>query len=89
MFRGVGASWLVTTSPHCFNTFKNEYGLDGIEVLHYTQLVAELIEQGQLEFSASPLPPPPRSLCFETSGVPSGVRAQGSAPGANCPLAET
>ena len=58
LFRGVGASRLVTTSPHCFNTFKNEYGLDGIEVLHYTQLVAELIEQGQLEFSAPPLPPP-------------------------------
>ncbi|OQY24739.1 MAG: hypothetical protein B6I35_00800 [Anaerolineaceae bacterium 4572_32.2] len=51
LFRSVGASRLVTTSPHCFNTIKNEYGLDGIEVLHYTQLVAALIEQGQLELS--------------------------------------
>jgi len=51
MFRSVGASRLVTTSPHCFNTFKNEYGLDGIEVLHYTQLIAELIEQGRLNLS--------------------------------------
>jgi len=51
LIRSVGASRLVTTSPHCFNTFKNEYGLDGIEVLHYTQLVAELIEQGRLELS--------------------------------------
>jgi Fe-S oxidoreductase len=51
LFRSVGASRLVTTSPHCFNTFKNEYGLDGIEVLHYTQLIAELIEQGRLELS--------------------------------------
>ena len=50
LIRSVGASRLVTTSPHCFNTFKNEYGLDGIEVLHYTQLIAELIEQGRLEF---------------------------------------
>ncbi len=50
LIRSVGASRLVTTSPHCFNTFKNEYGLDGIEVLHYTQLIAALIEQGQLEF---------------------------------------
>jgi Fe-S oxidoreductase len=52
LFRSVGASRLVTTSPHCFNTFKSEYGLDGIEVLHYTQLVAELIEQGRLDFSS-------------------------------------
>lgn len=51
LFRSVGASRLVTISPHCFNTIKNEYGLDGIEVLHYTQLVAALIEQGQLKLS--------------------------------------
>ena len=52
LFRSVGANRLVTTSPHCFNTFKSEYGLDGIEVLHYTQLIAELIEQGRLEFGS-------------------------------------
>jgi Fe-S oxidoreductase len=51
LIRSVGADRLVTISPHCFNTFKNEYGLDGIEVLHYTQVVAELIEQGRLTFS--------------------------------------
>jgi len=51
LFRDVGASRMVTVSPHCFNTFKNEYGLDGIEVLHYTQLVADLIEQGRLKLS--------------------------------------
>ena len=50
LFRSVGANRIVTTSPHCFNTFKNEYELDGIEVMHYTQLVAALIEQGKLEF---------------------------------------
>ncbi len=51
LIRSVGADRLVTTSPHCFNTFKNEYGFDDIEVLHYTQLVAELIEQGRLKFT--------------------------------------
>ena len=51
LIRSVGASRMVTISPHCFNTFKNEYGLDEMEVLHYTQLVAELIEQGRLKFS--------------------------------------
>ena len=53
MIREVAPQRLVTTSPHCFNTFKNEYGLgeDGIEVLHYTQFIAELIAQGRLTFS--------------------------------------
>jgi Fe-S oxidoreductase len=51
LIRSVGASRMVTISPHCFNTFKNEYGLDGMEVLHYTQLIAELIEQGRLKLS--------------------------------------
>jgi len=52
LFRSVGASRIVTTSPHCFNTFKNEYGLDGIETLHYTQLVAKLIEEEKLKLSS-------------------------------------
>jgi Fe-S oxidoreductase len=46
--RSTGTKRIVTTSPHCFNTFKNEYGLDGIQVVHYTQLIASLIEQGKL-----------------------------------------
>jgi Fe-S oxidoreductase len=48
LLRSVGPQQLVTTSPHCFNTFRNEYGLDDLEVVHYTQLVAGLIEQGKL-----------------------------------------
>ena len=42
---------LVTLSPHCFNTFKNEYTNLSIPVQHYTQLVAELIEDKKLELS--------------------------------------
>jgi Fe-S oxidoreductase len=53
--RGAGARRMVTTSPHCFNTLKNEYGLDDedghpIEILHYTQLLAHLIEEDTLRF---------------------------------------
>jgi Fe-S oxidoreductase len=51
LFRSVGAREMVTMSPHCFNTFKNEYGLDDMEVMHYTQLLAGLIERGELTFS--------------------------------------
>ncbi len=48
VIRSTGAGQLVTTSPHCFNALKNEYHLDGIEVLHYTQLIARLIEAERL-----------------------------------------
>jgi len=51
LIRSTGAGRVVTTSPHCFNTFKKEYGLDEIDILHYTQLVAELIDQGKLELT--------------------------------------
>ncbi|MBU1672045.1 MAG: (Fe-S)-binding protein [Actinobacteria bacterium] len=40
---------LVTLSPHCFNSFKNEYTSLDLPVQHYTQLVAELIEDKKLE----------------------------------------
>jgi Fe-S oxidoreductase len=53
MFRNLGPRRIVTTSPHCFNTFKNEYGLDETEILHYTQLIARLIEEGELTFRGS------------------------------------
>jgi len=41
---------MVTPCAHCFNTLKNEYPAFGadFEVVHHTQLLAELIEQGAL-----------------------------------------
>jgi len=42
---------IVTGCPHCFNTIKNEYPALGgnYEVIHHTQLVQELIDQGRLK----------------------------------------
>ncbi len=41
---------IVTACPHCFNTLKNEYpDLGGnYEVIHHTQFVQSLIEEGKL-----------------------------------------
>lgn len=41
---------IVTTCPHCFNTLTNEYpDLGGhFEVLHHTQLIQKLIEEGKI-----------------------------------------
>ena len=42
---------IITSSPHCFNTFKNEYTDLAIEVNHYTQAIADLIKKKKLTFS--------------------------------------
>lgn len=42
---------IVTMDPHAYNTFKNEYpefGLEGVEVYHHTELLFELIREGRL-----------------------------------------
>jgi Fe-S oxidoreductase len=41
---------IVASCPHCFNTLANEYGDFGgsYEVLHHTELLAELVESGRL-----------------------------------------
>lgn len=50
-FRKYSVRRIVTACPHTFNTFKNEYpdfGLEGVEVLHHTQLLDRLIREGKL-----------------------------------------
>lgn len=45
---------IVTTDPHTYNTLKNEYPLNGDErrpVLHYAELLDQLITAGKLKFS--------------------------------------
>jgi Fe-S oxidoreductase len=51
LFQDRGVTQIVTTSPHCFNTFKNEYKNDTIGVQHYSQYAAELIKTGKLTLS--------------------------------------
>ncbi|MBI5393683.1 MAG: (Fe-S)-binding protein [Verrucomicrobia bacterium] len=41
---------IVTTDPHAYNTLKNEYGLDGVEVLHSSEVLDRLAGRGQLAF---------------------------------------
>lgn len=48
---------IITICPHCFNVFKNEYpDLGGVyEVIHYTDLLAEMISDGRLKVDRSKL----------------------------------
>lgn len=49
MFNSFNVNRIVTVSPHCYNTLKKEYHGLKHSVLHYTELIAELLEDGKLE----------------------------------------
>jgi len=55
MFKKFDAEKIVTLSPHCYNTFKNDkpYSDAGLNVQHYTQFLAEAINKGKLKLSNS------------------------------------
>lgn len=53
LFKDRGVKKIITTSPHCFNAFTKDYqdfGAD-FEVVHYTQLLDQLVQDGKLSFS--------------------------------------
>lgn len=49
MIQESGCSTLVLSCPICFKIFKEEYHLEGIKVVHYTQFINELIASGRLK----------------------------------------
>jgi Fe-S oxidoreductase len=51
MFAEFQAQRMVAVSPHCFNAFHNEYGQMPFPVQHYTQLLVELLDAGNLKLS--------------------------------------
>jgi succinate dehydrogenase/fumarate reductase iron-sulfur protein len=50
VFKKFGANRIVTLSPHCYNTFKNDkpYIDEKFNVQHYTQFLADAIDQGRI-----------------------------------------
>ncbi|GMA50876.1 hypothetical protein GCM10025857_22330 [Alicyclobacillus contaminans] len=51
MFKTYGVKKIITTDPHAYNTFKNEYpdfGFEAEEVWHSTQFAAKLLAEGKL-----------------------------------------
>ena len=51
VLNGYGVKKVITNCPHCLNTLKNEYPAFGgaFEVVHGTELVAQLIAEGKLK----------------------------------------
>ncbi|MDH7477932.1 MAG: succinate dehydrogenase iron-sulfur subunit [Candidatus Bathyarchaeota archaeon] len=52
-FKKFNAEKIVVLSPHCYNTFKNDqpYKDAGLNVQHYTEVLAEAINKGKLKLS--------------------------------------
>jgi len=52
-FTEAGVKKIITTSPHCYYTFRNEYPELGgfFEVIHFTQYLAQLIKEGRLKLT--------------------------------------
>ena len=49
MIEASGCKTLVLSCPICYKIFKEEYHLEGINVVHYTQFINELIAAGRLD----------------------------------------
>jgi Fe-S oxidoreductase/nitrate reductase gamma subunit len=54
IFKSYNIKEIITSCPHCYNTIKNEYPRYGgdFKVVHYTQLIADLIRQGKLKLDS-------------------------------------
>ncbi|MFO7591490.1 MAG: (Fe-S)-binding protein [Acidimicrobiia bacterium] len=54
---GMGVTKIITQCPHCFNTLANEYPQYGgkYEVVHHSQLLSELIDDGRLSMQGASL----------------------------------
>ncbi len=99
---GMGVKKIITQCPHCFNTLSNEYPQLGgnYEVIHHSQLLENLIDEGKLDLSRGParradrlprllLPRPPQR---RVPGAPQGHRpawaaSRSSRPAATAPRA--
>lgn len=49
-----GADILLLSCPICYRVFKENYKLEGIEVLHHTEYIHRLINQGKLQVEGDP-----------------------------------
>lgn len=53
IIKSSGATVLLLSCPICLKVFKEEYELEGIEVIHHTEYIDRLIAQGRLHVESS------------------------------------
>ena len=49
LFREKGVKKIITTSPHCYMAFKDEYELDGVEIYHYSEILEMLLKENRID----------------------------------------
>ncbi len=52
LFRKHNIATLVTSCPICLRVFREDYNLDGIEVLHHTEYIDRLLSEGRIDIEA-------------------------------------
>ena len=52
LFRWHNITTLVTSCPICLKVFRDDYDMEGIEVLHHTEYILRLVEEGKLSLTA-------------------------------------
>ena len=80
-FKSLGVKKIVALSPHSYNAMKNDYPKHGgkFEILHYTQLLQNLINEGKLKISGKLMPElPTMTLVFSAAGIMSMMRPEQS-----------
>lgn len=55
IIKASGATVLLLSCPICYRIFKENYSLDGIEILHHTEYIDRLIADGKLDIVKSDL----------------------------------
>jgi Fe-S oxidoreductase len=57
LYKSKGVKKIITTSPHCLVTFKNEYPEFGgeFEVFHYSEILSQKLADGNLKLSGDPV----------------------------------
>ncbi len=53
LFRKHGITTLITSCPICLKVFKEDYNLEGIEVLHHSQYILRLINEQRIALNSS------------------------------------
>ena len=54
LIKSSGAKTLLLSCPICYKIFKEEYKLDGIGIIHHTQLIERLISGGKIKTAFNP-----------------------------------
>ena len=54
LIKSSGAKTLLLSCPICYKIFKEEYKLEGIEIIHHTQLIERLISGGKIKNAFNP-----------------------------------